>query len=202
MKRFFSSLFKTTPDQSIVVVSGLPRSGTSMMMRMLEAGGIPPLTDNLRTADDDNPRGYYELEAVKKMREGNTSWVSQAPGKSVKVITGLLTYLPKGPNYQVVFMQRAMEEILASQRKMLIRRGEDPDKVNDADMAEYFTRHLAQVETWLAAHPEIAVLKVDYNHLLAEPEPGIHQVNAFLGSRLDEKAMLACIEPGLYRQRK
>jgi hypothetical protein len=115
----------------VVVVSGLPRSGTSMLMNMLDAGGIPPLTDNLRAADDDNPRGYYEFEPVKKLREGDFSWLPNAQGKSVKIISALLAYLPPTETFQVLFMQRAIPEILASQRRMLINRGEDPDKVSD-----------------------------------------------------------------------
>jgi hypothetical protein len=202
MKKFLKSLFGDRSEAPIVIVSGLPRSGTSMMMRMLEAGGIPPLTDHLRSADDDNPRGYFEFEAVKKLREGDTSWLPQAPGKAVKIITGLLTYLPPGYVYRVLLMQRAIEEVLASQRKMLIHRGEDPDKVNDIEMAQYFAKHLAEVDAWLSLHPEIAILRVDYNQLLADPPPGVRQVNQFLGGRLDETAMRACIDPSLYRQRR
>ena len=111
-------------------------------------------------------------------------------------------YLPPGYDYQVLWMQRAIEEVLASQRKMLIRRGEDPYKVNDAEMAQYFARHLSEVDEWLSAHQEIAVLRVDYNQLLADPSPGVHQVNKFMGNRLNEPAMRACIDPTLYRQRR
>ena len=128
---------RTAPP--IVVVSGLPRSGTSMMMRMLEAGGLPPLTDGLRAPNDDNPLGYYEFERVKKLPEGDVGWLPEAQGHAVKIIAALLPHLPDSATYRVLFMRRAMSEILASQRRMLIRRGEDADAVDDAEMARLFT---------------------------------------------------------------
>ena len=132
----------TGQDKPIVVVSGLPRSGTSMMMKMLEVGGIPPVTDNHRMADDDNPKGYYEFERVKKLDKGDTEWLADAPGKVVKVIAALLTYLPPTYNYKVIFMRRLMPEILASQRQMLVRRGEAPNKFKDEDMARIIEKHV------------------------------------------------------------
>jgi LPS sulfotransferase NodH len=201
--KLFSGLFakKEKVDDSIVIVSGLPRSGTSMLMRMLDAGGLPPLTDNERTADDDNPKGYYEFEPVKKLREGDNSWLPRADGKSVKIISALLEYLPKSRNYKVLFMQRAISEVLASQRQMLIRRGEDPNKVSDAEMAQYFEKHLAKVKGWLAEQKNIEVLYLDYNELLRDPTPQVMRIKEFLGNRLDESQMKAMIDPSLYRQR-
>lgn len=128
MKRFFG-LFKK-PDH-VVVVSGLPRSGTSMMMKMLEVGGLSPLIDGEREADEDNPKGYYEFERVKQLPKGDYGWLEDARGRVVKVISGLLVHLPPTHDYRVVFMRRAMPEILASQRKMLVRRGENPEQVSD-----------------------------------------------------------------------
>ena len=184
-----------------MVVSGLPRSGTSMLMSMLDAGGIHPLTDNLRAADDDNPRGYYEFEPVKKLREGDFSWLPDAQGKAVKIISALLTYLPPTQNFQVLFMQRTIPEILASQRKMLINRGEDPNKVSDEEMAQYFEKHLAQVTAWLEEQKHITTLYVDYNQMLRDPAPSARQINAFLGGGLDVQKMLGVVDPALYRQR-
>jgi len=112
MAGFFKRLKKT--KQPIIVVSGLPRSGTSMMMRMLEAAGIQPLTDHIRTADSDNLKGYYEFERVKKLKEGDVAWLSDAQGKAVKIIAALLIELPSNYEYHVLFMRRKMEEILAS----------------------------------------------------------------------------------------
>jgi len=201
--KFFSSLLsRNRKNAEIVIVSGLPRSGTSMMMKMLEAGGIPPLTDNLRAADEDNPRGYYEFERVKKLKEGDIAWLPEAQGKAVKVISALLTHLPGAYDYKVIFMSRAIPEILASQRKMLIRRGEDPDKVSDAELAALFQKHLAQVEAWLAAQPHVQRLDIDYNQIVQDPAPYIARLDAFLPNRLDTQAMSAVIDPSLYRQRK
>lgn len=187
---------------SIVIVSGLPRSGTSMMMKMLEVGGIPPLTDQVREADEDNPKGYYEFERVKKLRKGDAAWLPQARGKVVKVIAALLPYLPDTYGYQILFMQRAMPEILASQRKMLLNRGEDPDKISDQDMARLFEKHLRQVQAWMDTQPHVTYLEVNYNQMLADPRPQVDQVNRFLGGGLDTQRMLQVVDPSLYRQRQ
>jgi len=188
--------------ESIVVVSGLPRSGTSMMMKMLEAGGIPVLTDHERAADEDNPKGYFEFEPVKQLKEGNETWVPQAKGKVVKVIAALLTKLPTGFDYEVIFMRRAMSEILASQKQMLIRRGENPDKVKDEEIAPLFEKHLAQVIGWAKKQRNINLMEVDYNAALNNAAPTIKKVNNFLGGQLDTEAMAAVVDPALYRQRK
>ena len=189
-------------SEPIVIVSGLPRSGTSMMMKMLEAGGIPPLTDKLRTADNDNPKGYYEFERVKQMDKGDTGWMAQAQGKVVKVISALLKHLPAGYNYQVIFLRRHMSEILASQRKMLINRGEDPDKMDDAQMTMLFENHVRQVESWLAQQPNIEVLYVHYSDVMADPLTAINSMGRFLGRDLDVRAMAEVVDPDLYRNRQ
>lgn len=186
----------------ITVVSGLPRSGTSLMMQMLSAGGIAALVDNLRAADADNPQGYYELESVKEMPKGNFAWLSGAQGKAVKIISALLEFLPDSHVYRVVFMRRAMGEILASQRKMLLRRGEPADTVPDEKMAAVYARHLAQVEAMLAQRPHMTVLNVDYNSLVLDPLPAARRVNEFLGGRLDVAAMTQAVKQGLYRNRE
>ncbi len=193
---------KSNPAERIVVVSGLPRSGTSLMMMMLDAAGIPPMQDYVRTADDDNPKGYYEYERVKKMPEGDTAWVKDARGKSVKVITALLEHLPSKFKYNVIVMRREMDEILASQKKMLERRGEDPDKVSDAEMADLFNKHFEKVIAWVKKQKHLRYIEVSYNDLLEDPEQEIEKVNQFLGGHLDTAAMLAMIDPKLYRQRK
>ena len=191
-----------TLDQIITVVSGLPRSGTSMMMKMLEAGGIPPVTDNLRTADEDNPKGYYEFERVKQLTKGDIEWLVDAPGKVVKVIAALLPYLPATYRYRVVFMQRDMTEVLASQRQMLIRRGEDPNKIPDEIIAKLFEKHLRQVNEWVAQQSNVERLDVNYNEMLKNPAPFITQINAFLGGNLDTAQMAQVVDPSLHRQRK
>lgn len=202
MKNLFQRLSINNKDEFITIVSGLPRSGTSMMMKMLEAGGIPPITDELREADEDNPKGYYEFERVKAMDKGDTAWIAEGRGKVVKVISALLKYLPPGEQYRVVFVRRNMSEILASQRKMLIRRGENPDKMDDEQMAMLFEKHLKQVDEWLKSQPNFRVLYVHYSDILAEPQPHINELNRFLGGNLDTVAMAAAVDPGLYRNRK
>jgi hypothetical protein len=197
---FFKKLFKN--HQPVIVVSGLPRSGTSMMMKMLEAGGIPPLTDQIRTADSDNPQGYYEFERVKQLDKGDTAWVAEAQGKAVKVISQLLRYLPDDQEYRVIFMRRHMDEILASQKKMLVNRGEDPDGVSDEELTRLFEKHLGQVRQWLDGQPNVQTLDVHYSDVLANPRPAVGRINEFLGSRLNTEAMLVSVDPDLYRNRQ
>ncbi len=187
----------------ITVVSGLPRSGTSMMMSMLAAGGIPPITDNLRTADDDNPKGYYEFERVKRIKE-DTAWVPDAVGKAVKMISQLVVDLPDGHCYRVLFMRRNMNEILASQKAMMERRGTlRQDGPGDVVMAQYFEKHVADVLQRLRARPNFDVLEIDYNAMLAGgADDAIERINAFVGGGLDRSAMRAVIDAQLYRQRR
>lgn len=197
MKRFFQRKKKPI----ITIVSGLPRSGTSMTMKMLEAGGLPPLTDQIRTADDDNPKGYYEFERAKKLREGDTAWVPEAAGKAVKVIGALLMHMPAGYEYRVLFMRREMREILASQAKMLENRGEE-NTIDDETMSALFAKHVKQVEDWMNGQSNLKSMDVDYNAMLADPAPLVKKINKFLGGNLDEAAMLTVVDPQLYRQRK
>ena len=172
-----------------------------MLMKMLEAGGIPPLIDNVRVADHDNPRGYYEYEPVKALRDGDTSWLPAAPGKAVKIIAMLLTYLPDDYQYEVVFVRREMREILASQRKMLINRGEDPDRISDDSMAGIFEKHLIQVDQWIGEHPNVRKIDVHYNLLIQNPQPEVSRIVQFIGKPLNIDRMLGVIDPNLYRQR-
>jgi hypothetical protein len=187
--------------ETITIVSGLPRSGTSMMMKMLEAGGLEPLTDNIRTADEDNPKGYFEFERVKQI-ESDKAWLEDARGRVVKLISALLKHLPPSYNYKVIFMRRAMPEILASQRQMLIRRGEPADAVPDDKMAAMFNKHVAQVESWLAAQLNIEVLFVSYNDVMNEPRPRAERINVFLGDSLNVDQMVGVVDRALYRQKQ
>jgi len=201
---FLKKIFSSRPDKTavITVVSGLPRSGTSMMMKMIEAGGVPPLTDQIRTADADNPKGYYEFERVKQLDKGDTAWVPDAVGKSVKVISALLRHLPPGYEYRIIFVRRNMAEILASQRKMLLNRGEEANKMDDEKMADLFTKHLQQVETWLQTQPNMQVHYCHYSEVLAHPEAEAQKINRFLGGNLDVAAMATAVDPHLYRNRQ
>jgi len=194
----FKRFQKSQPK--ITIISGLPRSGTSMMMKVLEAGGMDIFTDNLRVADEDNPKGYYELEQVKALKDGNDSWMGDAPGKAVKVISSLLEYLPTAYKYKLIFMRREIEEILASQKQMLIRRGE-ASAGDDGQMAEMFQEHLKRVRVWLANQPNMDIRYVGYNTLMGDPEPEIKAVAEFLGLTENLDAMLAVPDKKLYRQK-
>lgn len=189
-------------DKTIYVVSGLPRSGTSMMMRMLEAGGLNPLTDNIRTADDDNLQGYYEFERVKAMKDGDTAWVGEAQGKVIKVISALLESLPSDYQYKVIFMEREMMEILASQRKMLERRGKPGNPAEDGKFAELYGKHLEKVKAWLGGQPNMSVLYVRYNEMVADPAGYAEKVASFLSIPMNVKAMGDVPQEQYYRQRK
>lgn len=186
----------------IIVVSGLPRSGTSMMMKMLEAGGQQILTDNLRAADTNNPNGYYEFERVKKLKDGDTAWLPDAVGKVVKIVTGLITFLPAGYHYKVILMQRNLEEILASQKKMLGRLGKGDDNIPDDKLAKIYREHLKQVTAWLSKQTDVEVLYVNYNAMIADPGESVIKVNAFLGGNMNPEAMAAVVEPQLYREKR
>ena len=180
-------------DREIIVVSGLPRSGTSMMMKMLEAGGLPLLTDGLRKPDEDNPGGYYEFERVKKVKQ-DPSWLEEACGKGVKIISRLLYDLPDQYGYKVIFMQREMDEVLASQRAMLARRGSSDPEVDDAEMGRLFARHLEEVARWLEEQPNFQVLYVEYARVLEDPRSEARRVGSFLGLGLDVEAMAGVVD--------
>lgn len=195
------SLFKDCRKPEIIVVSGLPRSGTSMMMEILHAGGISLLTDNLRKADQDNPRGYFEWERVKKLPEGDHAWLSDAIGKAVKIIAPLLPYLPDAYQYKVVFMNRNMEEILSSQRKMLQRRGEGPQGVEEEKMKDIFEKNLDSVFQFMNANDNVSYIICDYNAMLRDPTRDIENIRRFLDLESDIDGMVDVVDPALYRQR-
>lgn len=186
----------------IIVVSGLPRSGTSMMMKMLEAGGLPILTDNLREADTNNPNGYYEFERVKELPNGDYGWIPEAGGKAVKIVTGLVMHLPSDYKFKVIFMQRAMKEVLSSQKKMLGRLGREDDNIEDEKMKKIYQEHLKQVNAWIAKQPNIEVLYVNYNTMIGDPLDSLQKVNEFLGGGMDVNVMSAVVDRELYRERK
>ncbi len=187
-------------DSFITVVSGLPRAGTSMMMQMLEAGGLPALTDAARGADEDNLRGYYELEAVKRTKQ-DSSWVQGALGKTVKVIYLLLKDLPADYEYRLVFMRRNVDEVVRSQQAMLARRGEKGAEIPASQMAAMFQRELDRFDQWLARQPGFQVLDVEYRAVIDDPQGQARRICGFLGQPLDIDAMAAAVDPALYRQR-
>lgn len=201
MNKFFSVLSnKKSAEKPIIVVSGLPRSGTSMMMKMLSEGGLDLVTDVIRHADDDNPNGYFELETVKSLPEGNVVWLHNAGDKVVKVISSLLEYLPSPYSYKVIFMERDLKEILASQKKMLANRNESA-KLDDSQMELQFRNHLAAVKAWLVRQTHIEVLYVNFNLLIADPKPLSAKISDFLSISMNIDRMVSVPTEKLYRNR-
>ena len=188
------------PQDVITIVSGLPRSGTSLMMQVLEAGGLPILKDDIREADADNPKGYYEFERVKQVAQ-DPAWLKDARGKGVKMVSALLLDLPNTFTYRVVFMRRKMDEVLASQKTMLQRSARPTDAISDEKMAALFRKHLSQVEKWLSEQPNVQVLYVSYNEMIVDPIREIERIGQFLGNELDTDKMASVIDRTLYRQR-
>lgn len=188
--------------EPIIVVSGLPRSGTSMAMKMLEAGGVSVVTDGERTADEDNPKGYYEDERVKELAQmEDRSWLADSRGKAIKIISFLLRELPASNNYRVVFMRRDIDEILASQRKMLERREEDHD-LEDEQMAKAFEGDLFRARYLMKRSPQFEFLEVGYRDALNDPAATAERMREFVGADLDVDEMIGVVDPELYRNRK
>ena len=198
------AIFNRVPKKQqilpVYIVSGLPRSGTSMMMKMLSSGGLPVVMDSIRQADEDNPNGYFEIEQSKKLKDGEVKWVYEASGKVVKVISYLLEYLPKDLTYYVIFMEREIKEILASQHKMLERRGEK-SLISDEEMAAQYNDHLRSVKYWLPRQPNTRVLYVSYNSMVSQPDELCNLIANFLELPLDVNAMREVPNQSLYRNR-
>src|SRR3984893_10790834 len=186
-------------NSEIIIVSGLPRSGTSLMMQMLDNGGIEAVTDNIRAADTDNPKGYYEFEQVKKIKQ-DASWLPRTRGKVFKMVSQLLYDLPPGESYRIVFMDRDLDEVLSSQEKMLERLGRKAaprDSIRQAYML-----HLEKLHDWLGMQSHMKVLRVSYNGLLEQPAREAERICQFLGGRTNIDRMVQTVDPSLYRNRK
>jgi hypothetical protein len=202
MPGFLSKLFKPDLGQPIVIVSGLPRSGTSMMMKMLEAGGLPIMTDSIRAADIDNPKGYYEYERVKDLeKETDKSYIRDGRGKVLKVISFLLKDLPDDNRYKIIFMRRDLNEVIASQNKMIKHRGEK-DESDDRMMIDAYMNHLAAVRIMVRKRDNFEMVEVRYDTAVKNPADAAKQVNTFLGGTLDEVKMREVVDAELYRNRK
>jgi hypothetical protein len=190
------------PDETVVVVSGLPRSGTSMIMQMVAAGGFPVLSDGIRGADLDNPRGYLEYEPVKNLLR-DAGWVAEAKGKAVKVVAPLLRALPKDLAYRVILIERDFNEVLDSQAQMLLRRNKSlpdtPERRNS--LREAFGRSLREARDFLRRHPRTRLLVLQQENVLRDPAGAAAQINDFLGGHLDVLKMAAEVDPSLHRQR-
>ena len=193
-----------TAEQSkrnyVIIVSGLPRSGTSMMMKAVQAGGIEPIIDHIRKADEDNPKGYYEFEPVKKTKD-DASWLENAAGKAVKMVYRLLYDLPAHYQYRVIFMRRDIKEVLASQNKMLERSGKPGGALPDEQMAALFAMELQKCEKWLAQQPNFKVLYVNHRDMINAGPGQALRINEFLDGGMDIEAIAATVDPSLYRNR-
>ncbi len=201
--RVFDTLgleMQTNPPQCVTVVTGVPRSGTSLVMQMLAAGGLPVLCDGERGPDADNPRGYFEYAPAMRLAR-DARWLPLAAGRAVKLVHTLVTALPPDLLFRVLIVRRRGVEVLASQRVMLARRGEASDAAEDARLLAAFEAQLARLERDLAAREDVAWLSVEHAELVREPALAAARMNHFLGGGLDAVAMAACVDPDLYRQR-
>ena len=197
-----SFLRKLKYGDDVIVVSGLPRSGTSMMMKMLDAAALSIMTDNERAADEDNPKGYFEYARVKDLKdEADKSWVREARGQVLKVISHLLETLPDENFYRVILMRRDFDEIIASQNKMLERRGEE-NQVADSTVKEAYIRHLVDIRYMVRRRPNFEMIEVQFMQAMEAPRIFATDVNKFLGGNLDVESMMAVVDLELYRNRK
>jgi hypothetical protein len=194
--RFFA---KPAP---LFIVSGLPRSGTSLMMQMLGAGGLPLLIDSHRPPDASNPRGYYEYWAVKRMHLGETAWLGSASGRAVKIVSALLTTLPPDLPARVIFMTRDLDEVVRSQRAMLERLGKPTHALDPSALKAEYAAHLEVVRRWMRTRPDLSFIDVPYVEMVCRPSEHIGRVAEFVGGKLDTTAMTAVIDPTLYRERR
>lgn len=185
----------TQPE--IIVVSGLPRSGTSLMMQMLQAGGLPLFYDDKRPPDQNNPKGYFELEAVKTLHRDNT-WLTQAMGKAVKIISHHLNALPSQFHYKVIFMRRPVHEVILSQNKMLLKTGKPLGALKESELAEHFTAHVQNILQWIEQKFNMDLMQIPYTALLAQPEHWAELIVKFLNKDLNIRAMIRQVDPSLH----
>jgi len=185
--------------KDIIVVSGLPRSGTSLMMNMLSVGGIPVFIDGKRLSDDSNPNGYFEFDKVKYLKN-DASWIPQVRGKAIKIISNLLEYLPENERYKIIFIERDINEIIASQESMLKRFGKS--QVNNAELKKSFIKHLNYIKPYLDNGPNIDVTYLNYRRIIDNPEYAVNNIFYFLGiHHINKKLMEQVVDPSLYREK-
>lgn len=188
--------------EPVILVSGLPRSGTSMLMQMLEKGGLPIVSDKIRTPDEDNPKGYHELERVKELdKSTDKRWLRDHRGEVVKIISFLLQDLPQNLNYKVLFMRRNLDEVLRSQNKMLERNGEKGTDATDEKMHRNYDLHLRKVCYKMNRAANFRVIYLDYPDIVADPHREAQRIAEFLNRKLDVEEMASAVESKLYRNR-
>jgi hypothetical protein len=202
MLKAMKQIFRGDRGKPLVIVSGLPRSGTSMMMAMLEAGGVPIMTDAEREADIDNPKGYFEYERVKDLeKETDKSYVKEGRGKALKVISFLIKDLPDDNDYRVIFMRRNLEEVLTSQGKMIDRLGSQDSSADDEAMKEAYRNDIVRTRLLCKKNPHMELIEIHYREAVEDPASSARKVNEFLGGGLDEAAMTAAVDGSLYRNK-
>ena len=202
MLEFLKRAFRRQQGEPIVVVSGLPRSGTSMLMKMLDAGGMEIMTDSERVADIDNPKGYFEYERVKDLeKETDKSYLREGRGKVLKVISFLIKDLPDDNDYRVIFMRRDLDEVLASQNKMINRLGTEDSTAAEDAMKEAYRNDIVRTRLLCKNRPNFELIEVNYKNTIANPAATARSVNAFVGGHLDEAAMREAVDESLYRNR-
>jgi len=184
----------------LFIVTGLPRSGTSLMMQMLHRGGFPVLTDQQRRADTSNPRGYFEYEPVKKIAV-ERKWLAHAGGKAVKIVVPLIRYVPGHYACRVVFMERPLDEIMRSQETLLQKQGKVSDREETNRLRDLFGKELRESKSLIAERSRWQVLFISYPDLMENPLLQAERLNRFLGGRLSEREMVRQVDPALYRQR-
>lgn len=186
-------------QEEVLIVSGLPRSGTSLMMQFLDAAGIPILHDALREPDSNNPQGYYEYTPVRRLRE-DTSWMPQAVGKAVKIVAPLLPFLPNGYTYRIVFMERQLEEVARSQQSMLGRIGKAGGGLDEAEWVTQYGRLLEQVFAHIEAKG-YPLLTIPHRDCVQAPENVAEVLGSFIGTIIEPETLTRVVQPELYRER-
>lgn len=186
--------------EEIIIVSGLPRSGTSMMMQLLEAGGMQIFTDNLRAADDNNKKGYYEHEAVKIIHK-DISWMKNAVGKTIKIVSHLLPNLPLRYKYKIIYMERDLNEVITSQNKMLQNLGKLPQNATHFNIETSFKQNDEKIKNWMSEKRNIDVIFMDYNKIVENAEEYIGRLNNFFSGKLNTQNMMNVIDKNLYRSK-
>lgn len=170
-----------------------------MMMKMLEAGGIKVITDSQRQADEDNPYGYFEFKQVREIKK-NCSWLDSSTGKAIKIVSMLLYDLPLDRDYLLIFMKRNLDEVIASQKIMLERKGKTPG-TEDEDLKLLYSRHLHEIEAWLTKQENFKTLYINYDDVLRQPLETVENIQKFMGRGLNTTNMIKSVDPSLYRQR-
>ncbi|MCH8889737.1 MAG: sulfotransferase family protein [Myxococcales bacterium] len=202
MFEFLKRVFRRQPGEPIVVVSGLPRSGTSMLMKMLESGGMEILSDSERAADIDNPKGYFEYGRIKDLeKETDKSYIREGRGKVLKVISFLIKDLPDDNDYRVIFMRRDLDEVLASQNKMIHRLGTTDTTATEAAMKEAYRNDIVRTRLLCRDRPNFELIEIGYKPTIENPAATARSVNAFVGGHLNEAAMRDAVDGSLYRNR-